>query len=180
MIRLFVAIAFPEDLRRRLAMVATGPREARWVPEENFHLTVRFIGEVNEDALHEIVPALGEVHSEPFDLTLTGAGHFETGGKVRQLWVGVEKNPSLAALRDRVESALVRAGLEPERRKFAPHVTIARLNNGASALARDWLAANSMFRAMPVRVDEFVLFSSFQGRSGSIYRVEAAFTLERV
>jgi 2'-5' RNA ligase len=179
-IRLFVAIEFPEELRRRLAMIATGPREARWVPEENFHLTVRFIGEVNEDAMHEIVPALGEVLSEPFELTLAGAGHFESGGRVRTLWVGVEKNPSLVALRDRIESALVRAGLSPERRKFAPHITIARFNNGSPSTAHAWLAANSMFRAMPFPVEEFVLFSSVKGRNGSIYRVEAAFPLERL
>lgn len=180
MIRLFVALELPEDLRERLGMIATGVPGARWVPEENYHVTVRFVGDVNEDLVYDIVPALDEVRSEPFALTFAGAGHFETGGKVRALWVGVEKNPSLTALRDRVESALVRAGLPPERRKFTPHVTIARLNDGGPGAVHGWLAANSMFRTVPVPVERFVLYSSWSSRSGQIYRPEEVFPLSRV
>ena len=179
MIRLFVAIELPEDLRRRIAMLASGIRAARWVPEENLHITVRFIGEENEDAMHEIVPALEDVRSEPFAVSVAGAGHFESGGRVHTLWLGVEKNGALGALRDRIESSLVRAGLDPERRRYTPHVTIGRMNNGQAAEVHPWLAANTLFRAPPFPVARFVLYSSWASRSGPIYRPEAVFPLAR-
>ena len=179
MIRLFVALELPEELRDRIAMVQRGVTGARWIPPESLHVTLRFIGEVPEDRYDDIVYALEAVRSEPFALTIAGAGHFESRGRVRALWLGIERDPSLMALNKRLESALVRAGLPPEERKYTPHITIARLNEALPAQVSGWLQANTMFRAIPWPMDSFVLFSSFQSRNGAIYRPEHEFALTR-
>lgn len=182
MIRLFTAIELPEPLRARLAALCVGIDGARWVPPENLHLTLRFIGEIDEGVAHDVVDALDRITAPGFPLTLAGAGHFESGRKVRSLWVGIERNDALVLLQTRIESALKRAGLPPDARRFTPHVTLARLNNGAREPVARWLAANSLFRALPFTVERFALYSSFLGRSGSIYRIEETFPLgqERV
>ena len=179
MIRLFVALELPDELRERMAMIERGVTGAKWVPPENLHVSLRFIGEVPEDRYDDIVYALEGVHSEPFALTITGAGHFESGRRVRVLWLGVERDPALIALNRRIESALVRAGLPPEERKFVPHITLARLNDASPAQVSGWLQANNMFRSIPWPMDSFVLFSSFTSRNGAIYRPEHAFALRR-
>jgi 2'-5' RNA ligase len=179
MIRLFLGIELPEELVRRMALIQTGVERARWVAEENIHLTLRFIGEVPEDVAADAADALATVHAPPFALTVAGAGHFESRRRVRALWLGVERSDALMTLRERIESALVRGGLEPEGRKFKPHVTIARITNGSPGMARTWLAANTMFRAVPFTVARFTLFSSHLGRDKAIYSPEADFPLSR-
>ena len=175
--RLFVGIELPEELRRRMVMIQTGVERAKWVAEENLHLTLRFIGEVSGDVASDVAEALSTVHAAPFLLTVDGAGHFESRKRVRALWLGIERSDALNGLRDRIESALVRAGLEPERRKFKPHITIARLNDGSPGMAREWLASNTMFRAIPFTVEKFVLFSSHLSREKAIYTVQAEYPL---
>ncbi len=179
MIRLFVAIELPEEIRRRLASMSGGVPSARWVPEENLHLTLRFIGETPEDRLADIAAALAAVRGAPFEMTLSGVGHFESRRRVRVLWAGIEPNAELAALHDRVESALVRAGLEPEGRKFSAHVTLARLNGVPAAKMVAWLAAGTAFHAPPVRIEGFTLLSSFLSRSGAIYSIVQDFPFDK-
>lgn len=179
MIRLFVGIELPEDLRRRMALIQTGVERAKWVAEENIHVTLRFIGEVAGDVAGDAAEALATIHAPPFALTVDGAGHFESRKRVRALWLGIERSDALLGLRDRIESALVRAGLEPERRKYKPHITIARINNGSPGMTRDWLSANTMFRAVPFAVESFILFSSHLSRDKAIYTPEAEFPLSK-
>jgi RNA 2',3'-cyclic 3'-phosphodiesterase len=177
MVRLFVALEIPDELRERLVAIERGVEGARWVAAENLHISLRFIGEVGDAAARDIAMDLSAIRAPAFDVTLVGAGHFESNRRVRQLWIGVERNAALAALHDKVESVLVRAGLEPEGRRFQPHLTLARLNSAAPATVRRWLAANTLFRAVPFRVESYVLFSSFLGKNGPIYRAEAEFPL---
>ncbi len=179
MIRLFVGIELPGELRRRMALIQTGVERARWVAEQNIHLTLRFIGEVPGDVAGDAADALATVHAPPFALTVDGAGHFESRRRVRALWLGVERSNALMTLRERIEAALVRAGLEPERRKYKPHITIARLDNASPGLARHWLSANTLFRAVPFTVERFTLFSSHLSRDKAIYTAEAEFPLSR-
>src|SRR5260221_6103533 len=110
MVRLFVGVDLPEDVSERLAFLCAGVPGARWVPAENMHLTLRFIGEVAGGEADDIFHALAAVRPRAFNITLSGVGHFDTGNEVRQLWAGVERNAELMALRDRVESAVVRMG----------------------------------------------------------------------
>src|SRR5579872_6450238 len=113
MLRLFVGIAFPPELKLRLSLLCTGVGGARWVDPGNLHLTLRFIGEIDEGLAADVDEALQRVKARPFTLQLGGVGVFG-GNRPHALWVGVEKNPALAALRDKIEQALVRVGLAPE------------------------------------------------------------------
>jgi 2'-5' RNA ligase len=178
MVRLFVGVGLPEDVRERLSALCSGVPGARWVPPESFHLTLRFIGEVDGGHAEDIYHALSAVRPQRFDLTLSGVGHFESKGEVRQLWVGVERNAELMALRDRIESTLVRIGLEPEGRRFTPHVTLARLKDTPVHRVSAFLAHNALFRAGPIPVDHFTLFSSYLQGTGPIYTPEADYPLQ--
>lgn len=178
MIRLFFGLELPGELRMRIGALSTGIDRARWVEAENLHVTLRFIGEVEEPAMEDIAQEAAAIRFEPFAVRLSGAGHFERRGRVSAVWLGVEPDPALTALRDRIEAAAVRAGQPPEGRKFRPHVTVARLARARPGEVRDWLAANTMFRAVPFTVERFTLFSSTLGRSGSSYVAECRFPPE--
>lgn len=179
MIRLFVALSLPGELRQRLKTLCNGVRDARWVEEQNIHLTLRFIGEVEEPELAYIMAALSSVQAEQFDLTLSGVGHFESRQKVRSLWAGIQRSPGLEALQQRIESVLTRHGIAPDRRKFSPHITLARLKQLPPAYVRDWLEGNTYFQASSFAVEDFTLFESYRARSGAIYTPLQAFPLNR-
>src|SRR5947208_13042056 len=122
MLRLFVGIEFPPELKLDLSMLETSIPGAKWVDAGNLHLTLRFIGEVDEGVAADIDEALVRVRARRFTLQLAGTAVFG-GGKPGTLWVGGERHPDLVALRDKIEQALIRTGLEPEHPKFAPHAT---------------------------------------------------------
>jgi len=175
MLRLFVGIGFPPALKLQLSLLRSGVPGARWVDPGNFHLTLRFIGETDEVVAADIDDALVRLRARRFTLQLAGTGVF--GDRPRSLWVGVERSPELVALRDKIEQALIRAGLPPEQRKFAPHVTLARLHNPALDQLRGFLAANAQFRADPLPVEGFSLIASFQTKAGSVYEDQAEYPL---
>jgi 2'-5' RNA ligase len=179
MVRLFVALDLPGEVRERLRLL-TGAKlpGARWVPPENMHLTLRFVGEVDHGQADDIDAALAAIAARGFALTFEGVGAFETGRRVHALWAGVERNPALEHLRAKVESALVRAGCEPERRKFSPHVTLARVDQADQGKLGAWLSGNALFRLGPVPVEHFTLFSSRLGRDGAHYTAEADYALQ--
>lgn len=176
MLRLFVGIGFPPELRLRLSLLCTGLPGARWVDPANLHLTLRFIGEISEDVAADIDDALRRLRARRFSLQLAGTGVFG-GERPRNLWVGVEKSPELSGLRDKIEQALTRAGLPPEPRKFAPHVTLARLNNPPIDKVAEFLAAHAGFRATPLAVEAFSLVASYPTKAGSIYEDQADYPL---
>ncbi|MBX6745387.1 MAG: RNA 2',3'-cyclic phosphodiesterase [Acetobacteraceae bacterium] len=177
MIRLFVALALPAELRAQLAMLSGGIPGAKWVPPENYHLTLRFIGEVESWRAQEVDHALAAIRARPFELSLRGVGTFEKGGRISALWVGVEKTESLAFLQGKVETALQRIGLEPERRRFAPHVTLARTDRAAPEKLVTWVQAHNLFRAPPVLVESFTLYSSRLGKEQAVYVPEVEYEL---
>ena len=176
MLRLFVGIEFPPELKLRLSLLSTAVPGAKWVDPGNFHLTLRFIGEVGEDIAADVDEALVRVRARPFTLRLAGTGVFGAD-KPRTLWVGVERDPALSQLRDKVENALIRAGLPPEPRKFSPHVTLARLYNPVLDRLGEFLGANAGFRAAPLPVDHFSLIASFPTKAGSVYEGQADYRL---
>ena len=147
MVRLFFGLELPEELHQRIVLLAGSIDRARFVPPENLHITLRFIGEVDEPTMQDVALAADRIWFEPVPITLNGAGHFESRGRVSAVWLGVEHSAPLMALRDRIEAAMVRCGRPPERRKFKPHVTVARLTQGRPDEIHHWLAANTMFRA---------------------------------
>src|ERR1700730_14016009 len=176
MLRLFVGIGFPSELKLRLSLLCSGVDGARWVEPGNFHLTLRFIGETAEDVAADIDEALARLRARRFTLQLSGTGVFG-GDKPRSLWVGVERCPELVALRDKVEQALIGVGLAPEPRKFSPHVTLSRLHRPALDKLAGFLAAHAQFRADPLAVEGFSLIASFQTKAGSVYEDQADYPL---
>ena len=177
MIRLFVGLGLPDDLRRRLAGLNGGVPGARWVTAENLHVTLRFIGEVDQGHADDIDTALGAVSAAPFEMRLQGVGAFGKGRKLHSLWVGVESDPALTALHAKVDRALVGAGIAPDDRKFMPHVTLARLKAAKPRRVEEFTAAHGPFAAGPVAVRAFVLYASMLSKSGAIYRPEAEYPL---
>lgn len=169
MIRLFVGLALPEAIVSALDRLTSGMPGARWVEPENFHITLRFIGEVDEVDAEDIHHELTRVRAPRFSLSLAGVDAFGRGPKTRALWAGVEKSKALHLLRGRVESAVVRAGQPPETRKFVPHVTLARFHQAPAMRIQSFIEGNNLFRAGPFEVDRFVLFESETGEGGAVY-----------
>ncbi len=172
--RLFAAILLPESVRRELARLSGGIPGARWSPEENYHLTLRFIGEVDSAFAEELAEALSHVDSEGFELAIQSLGTFG-GARPRLVWAGIAGAERLTALRQRVESALVRAGLPPEERKFAPHVTLARTAGARPGAVAAWLEDRGAFRLPAFPVEGFSLMSSRLGGEAPVYREEVRY-----
>jgi RNA 2',3'-cyclic 3'-phosphodiesterase len=177
--RLFVAVALPETIRWQLRLLCGGLPGARWVPPENFHLTLRFIGEVDGAEFHDIDAALAGIRAPRFTVSFAGVGHFGSGGKLRSIWAGVDKQPALTHLRDKIESAVVRAGAEPNGQKFHPHVTLARSKGEPVPKLGEFLVQHSLFRSQPFEVTHFTLFSSFLNHTAAIYTPERSYELSR-
>lgn len=176
--RVFVALELPEVLAQQLALMGGGIPGARWEPAEKLHLTVRFLGEIEGAVLDDTIAALGRVRMDRFWLTLAGVGHFPPRGQPRSVWAGVKDPTQVTALHEKVERALEDVDVEPDRRKFAPHVTLARLKGSPERKVAEFLMHHSLFSAPPFHVEHFTLMSSVRGAAGSKYRVEQRFELD--
>ena len=171
MLRLFVGLAIPGVLGPQLAALNGGIPGARWVVPENLHLSLRFIGEVDEGTAEDVDTALGQFHAEAPKVALAGVGCFESRGRAHTIWAGVRPEPSLLHLQRRVETQLQRAGLPPESRKFTPHVTLARMKQTPVEALAPFLANNGGFRAVPFRAEVFSLYQGFLSRNGATYQI---------
>ncbi|MGA3304431.1 MAG: RNA 2',3'-cyclic phosphodiesterase [Stellaceae bacterium] len=174
MLRLFVGIGLPPEQKLALSLIASGLPEAKWVDPGNYHLTLRFIGEVGESVASDADAALAGIRARRFSLALAGVGHFGT----RMLWAGIEKNPELMQLQAKIETALIRAGLEPEGRRYAPHVSLARLIGAPGPKLTGYLSRHALFRAAPFAVDRFALVASYLTKAGPIYEDQAEYELK--
>ncbi|MFP4415865.1 MAG: RNA 2',3'-cyclic phosphodiesterase [Chitinispirillaceae bacterium] len=178
MSRLFVAIDLPQGLKTAIANLNFGVQGAKWVPMDQLHLTLRFIGDTDDRTYQDIVESLATVHLPSFSLDIAGAGYFPPRGRPRILWVGIRPNENLTELQRQVEDALIKTGVEPDRRKFHPHITIARLKERSRVdNIIPFLSCNNMFAYDGVLVDEFHLYSSILKPQGAIHRREATFRL---
>ena len=175
--RLFAALALPHDVRLRLAGLCGGVPGARWVELDQFHLTLRFIGEVDGVTADDVADALMDVDGDPFDLALKGAGLFDKGRNPTALWIGVADKAPLARLHEKIDRRLAAVGIAPETRKYHPHVSLARLRNAWADRVAAFLAAHADFAHPPIRVAAFHLYSSHRGQDGAHYRVEQTYPL---
>ncbi len=172
MIRLFVGLALPDTHRQQLEALQNGISGARWVASQNLHITLRFIGEVDENVAEDIATALDVVRAVPMDVTLKNIGTF--GRPPHALWVGVEDEPkgALANLHATIDGVLVRAiGLKPEGRKYIPHVTLARFGKAAttqSHLSR-FIESRPVLALDKFKASEFILFRSILSQHGAEY-----------
>lgn len=178
MIRLFVALSFPDEIRQSLSALCAGVPGARWVNPDQFHLTLRFIGEVDNRKARAIYEELAGITMPSFTLELFGVGTFGDKRKANSLWAGVRPSPSLNRLQEKVDNAMLRVGLPPDRRKFAPHVTLARLNNAPFDRIGAFLSHHALYAPPPYLCDRFTLYSSFLSSSGAIYTPEQVYRLD--
>jgi 2'-5' RNA ligase len=174
--RLFTGLEIPNDWAQSLAMLRGGLPGARWIDPENYHLTLRFIGDVDDVLAGDIASLLGQIRRRSFDLRLDGLSSFG-GRKPRAVVAAVTPSPSMMELQAELERLMQRVGLEPEGRKFIPHVTLARLRDSSSWEVAEYLSARAGFRSPPFPVSRFVLFSSRASTGGGPYVVEAAYPL---
>jgi len=176
MMRLFVGLALPQSLKDRLAPLMAGLPGARWVPPENLHLTLRFVGEVDEREAALLDEALITIERSPFELQVSGCGIFAQRRGPEAVWIGVTSTPPLVDLQAAVERAAVRAGLAPEEKRFRPHITLARLKDVPQPRLQAFVAGHNLFKDT-VRIEEFTLFSSKLGSGDPIYVEEAVYPL---
>ncbi|MDH5750178.1 MAG: RNA 2',3'-cyclic phosphodiesterase [Rhodospirillales bacterium] len=177
MMRLFIGLSLPGPVRERLQSLQSGLPGARWVKPENLHMTLRFIGEVADDAADDLDAALAGVTAPAFEFRLKGLDTFGSARKLRSLWLGAEPPEPLVHLHAKIETVTQRTGFAAEGRKFKPHVTLARFNGGRPARLGDYLHAHAGFEAVPVPVDVFTLFRSHLGHGGSHYQHLADYPL---
>jgi 2'-5' RNA ligase len=174
--RLFVGIRPPAPVCERLLALMGGVSGARWQNEDQLHLTLRFIGEVDRHLAQDVHAALGSVHHPSFELSLSGIGAFDRRSEPTVLWVGVTPADPVKALQKKVEQALARVGLEPERRAFHPHITLARLPRGAGTI-QPLLEASGGVSGPAFEVADFCLFESRLTAQGAVYAILERFPL---
>ena len=174
--RLFTGVEIPSDIGQALASLRGGLPGARWIDPQNYHLTLRFIGDVDDVTAHEVASMLGRVKRNAFELHLEGVTSFG-GRKPRAVVATVAPARPLLEVHAEHERLMQRIGLEPEGRKYTPHVTLARLRDSSSWEVADYLSARGYFRTSPFRVSRFVLFSSRASIGGGPYVVEASYPL---
>ena len=175
--RLFVALYLPWEVRRQLAQLVSALPGARWLPPDNYHITLRFMGEMPAHRAEELDLALAALRGKRFTLQLGGVGVFEKAGRPQTLFVAVERTPQLDHLQAKIETAVQRIGFEPERRRFTPHVSLARLDAAPPGKLVEWLQRHNLLRAEPLAVEHFTLFSSQLGKDGAAYTAEVEYPL---
>lgn len=176
MTRLFIALRPPEPVRDALLDTQEGVDGARWQGDDQLHLTLRFLGEIDDRTGQDLVSALTGVEAPAFTLAIRGAGHFARKGRPSALWAALAPSSELMLLHGRIERACRAAGLPPEPRKFVPHITLARLG-GHTAGAGEWVARHGALNAPPWPVNAYRLYESQLGKGGSMYRTLAEWPL---
>ncbi len=174
--RLFTALEIPEDIGQSLSMLRGGLPGARWISPEYYHLTLRFIGDIDDALAREIAFMLDGVQRTEFELRFDGLSSFG-GRKPRAVVAAVAPSQPIMELQAELERLMRRVGLDPEGRKYMPHVTLARLRDSSSRQVADYLSTRQPFRSTPFRVSRFVLYSSRASVGGGPYVVEAAYPL---
>ncbi|HEY8591529.1 MAG TPA: RNA 2',3'-cyclic phosphodiesterase [Sphingomicrobium sp.] len=174
--RLFVAIRPPEPIRDLLIDAMDDGADFRWQDEEQLHLTLRFVGEVERPVAEDLAHALSRISADAFELRIAAAGRFEQRSS-GALWAGVEPKPPVAALAAKVERVCQSVGLEPERRAFHPHITLARWKGRRTREVADFLDRNRGLSSDPFTVDSFALFESRLSRHGAQYQTVETYPL---
>ncbi len=175
--RLFTALEVPRNVAMSLSLLRGGLPGARWIDVENYHITLRFIGDVDNRTADEVVNRLDRIDREEFQLNLTGVGSFGSK-KPPVVWAGVSPSAELNALQGEIERICQRIGLPPDPRRFSPHVTLARLRSARVDDVVHYLAGRGNFFTAPFTVGRFVLMSSKESVGGGPYLTEEIFSLQ--
>lgn len=174
--RLFIALEIPREAALSLSLLRGGLHGARWIDVENYHITLRFIGDIDAPTADELVHALDRIGRHAFNLCLIGLGSFGSK-KPHSLWAGVSASPDLMALQAEIERICQRLHLRPDPRKFTPHVSLARLRGARVHDVVQYLGARSNFRTDPFTVSRFVVMSARESVGGGPYVTEEIYPL---
>jgi 2'-5' RNA ligase len=174
--RLFTALEIPRNAAMSLSLLRGGLPGARWIDVENYHITLRFIGDVDGRTADEIVDRIDRIDRPEFQIRLDGIGSFGSK-KPHSIWAGVSPSPEMYALQAEIERICQRIGLPPDPRKFTPHVTLARLKSSRVEDVIHYLAGRGNFQTSTFTVPRFVLLSSRESVGGGPYLTEEIFPL---
>lgn len=178
MIRLFIAIDLPREIKQELELLCSfGLKGVKWVETSQFHLSLKFIGEVPYNVFEDVADSLAKIKAKPFLLTLAEVGTFPGSKTPRVIWAGVEKNTELFHLQKKVETQLSWQKLKGDKRKYSPHITLARVKSNNPGRIGDFLVQNNLYKSKPFEVDRFFLFSSVLTPKGAVYRKEREYLL---
>lgn len=176
--RLFVAIDLPDWIREELKILCMfGVRGVKWVNPENYHLSLRFIGEVDHAKASDISDTLVKVKSGPFELSLSSVGTFPGGKSPRVIWAGVNHSDPLVNLQKKVSSQLNRVGIKLERRRFSPHITLGRVKTDKPDRIGEFLVQNGLYKSETFDVSSFHLYLSTLTPKGAVYTREQSYPL---
>ena len=175
MIRVFIGLDLPEDIKRSLGLLKSSVRGAKWVPLENLHITIRFIGEVPENILQNIKEELREISFYNFKVKFKDIGHFSAKSTPKVIWVGLDPLEEIMELREKIDEALTKANIPLEKKKYIPHVTLARLKGSKFPEVAEYLQQGMGFFTREFEIGEMILYSSKQKEEGSVYSVEEIF-----
>ena len=177
--RLFTGLEIPADVAMSLDFMRGGIIGARWIDRDNYHITLRFVGDIEEGLARELAHSLDSVVAKPFMVRLKGVGTFG-GNHPHTLYAGIEDSGEIRRLQATHERLCQMLGLPPEQRRFTPHVTLARLTDAPDFQLQGYIAAHNLYASRPFQVSRFVLFSSRPSRGGGPYAVEEAYDLQAV
>jgi 2'-5' RNA ligase len=176
--RLFVGLRPPLAIREQLMSTMEGVPDARWQHDEQLHITLRFIGDVEPPQAEDVALALTGVAIAPLTLRIKGVGAFRTRGQVRALWARITPREPLTALHKKIDQALIRIGLAPEGRAYLPHITLARMK-GRATPAEQWLADHGALSSEAFVIDHMLLFESHLSPAGADYEAIARYAGSR-
>ncbi|MCB8819077.1 RNA 2',3'-cyclic phosphodiesterase [Microvirga rosea] len=175
--RLFTGLEIPSEIGQTLSTYRGGLPGARWVEPENYHITLRFIGDVDDQTARDLFSVLGESRRrEPITVTIDGLDTFGRD-RPRVVFARAAASRDMSELQSEQERLVRRIGIPPEKRKFTPHVTLARLRDASPLDVADYFAARAPFPKLTFTASRFVLFSSRASVGGGPYVVEAAYPL---
>jgi len=174
--RLFTGLELPESVVGQMALARGGVFGARWLEPADYHITLRFVGDVDARTAHDIAETLDEIRRPPVRVSFDGLGWFG-GDKPRTLVARIKAEPALMELQAEQERRLRRVGVPPETRKFMPHVALARLRGVRAHAVADYLASRGALSVEAFTAERFVLYSAREGSGGGPYVVEAAYPL---
>lgn len=174
--RLFAGLEVPEEIAETLAMLRGGLPGARWIEPEDYHVTLRFIGDIDRASAEEIASMLVRINRKPFEVTVQGLASFG-GKKPRAVVASVQPTRPLLELQGELERLMQRLGLGPDARKFTPHITLARLRDVSAQDVADYLSLRGYYPTKVFTASRFVLFSSRASTGGGPYVVEDSYAL---
>ena len=168
--RIFIGLQFPRAICDQLNNLKGGVIGANWVVHENYHLTLRYLGECDNNLLDDVYLALSQIRTCSFSIQLQGVNHFKKKGVIKSLWVGTVRNSSLIALKTEIDLMLQKINIKKEGRAFYPHVTLAKLYRPRLSEVTFFEQINNLYCSKKIPINHITIFESHSLKGGSIYQ----------